>query len=194
MKTLLRLSVWLMLLSVAAISQTNVVQQTGANSAPTSSNFTSAKGFVLEDGTPIKMRINRTISSGDAHIGDTIDFEVLDISVNGTLVIPCVSLSNSHRSSSQAQDGLRRKSSTSILTTSNWLVVKRPHCARGQGQSGGVTPELWLAELLQRAWSFPQRHFSCSCMARTSVFRREQEVTAYVKGHEVGHHEVSASV
>src|SRR5712692_7779130 len=53
------------------------------------SNFTSAKGFVLEDTTPVRLRLNRTISSADSHVGDTVDFEVLqDISVNGTLVIP----------------------------------------------------------------------------------------------------------
>src|SRR5260370_4987800 len=52
------------------------------------SNFTSAKGFVLEEATPVKLRFNRTVSSADAHVGDTVDFEVLqDISVNGTLVI-----------------------------------------------------------------------------------------------------------
>ena len=52
-------------------------------------NFTSAKGFVLEDATPIRLRFNRTVSSADAHVGDTVDFEVLqDLSVNGTLVIP----------------------------------------------------------------------------------------------------------
>jgi hypothetical protein len=52
-------------------------------------NFTSKKGFVLEEETPVRLRLNRTISSADAHVGDTVDFEVLDdITVNGTLVIP----------------------------------------------------------------------------------------------------------
>ena len=51
--------------------------------------FTSAKGFVLEDTTPVRLRLNRTISSADSHVGDTVDFEVLQaIRVNGTLVIP----------------------------------------------------------------------------------------------------------
>src|SRR5947209_9495552 len=51
-------------------------------------NVTSLKGFVLEEGTPVKMRVNRTVSSADAHTGDTVDFEILeDLSVNGTLVI-----------------------------------------------------------------------------------------------------------
>ena len=34
--------------------------------------------FGLEDGTPVKLRINRTISSEDAKVGDTVDFEVLE--------------------------------------------------------------------------------------------------------------------
>ena len=68
-------------------------QQTEQPAAPQqsaeTSNFTSAKGFVLEDATPVKLRFSRTVSSADAHVGDTVDFEVLqDVSVNGTLVIP----------------------------------------------------------------------------------------------------------
>src|SRR6202007_2450966 len=55
---------------------------------PTQTNFTSTKGFVLEDETPVRLRLNRTVSSADAHVGDTLDFETLDdITVNGTLVI-----------------------------------------------------------------------------------------------------------
>ena len=51
-------------------------------------SVTSAKGFVLEDGTPVRMRINRTISSADSKTGDTVDFEVLDnLELNGVLVI-----------------------------------------------------------------------------------------------------------
>ena len=95
MKTLIRLFC-LTLIALAALGQTDALQSPASSTQdsqsrslpPASSNYTSAKGFVLEDGTPIKMRINRTISSADAHIGDTVDFEVLeDISLNGTPVI-----------------------------------------------------------------------------------------------------------
>jgi hypothetical protein len=34
--------------------------------------------FGLEDATPVRMRINRTVSSADAQVNDTVDFEVLD--------------------------------------------------------------------------------------------------------------------
>jgi hypothetical protein len=45
--------------------------------------------FGLEDGTPVKLRINRTISSADAHVNETIDFEVLEeVKVHDAIVIP----------------------------------------------------------------------------------------------------------
>jgi hypothetical protein len=47
------------------------------------------QGFGLEDATPVKLRTARTISSADAHTGDTLDFEVLeDVQVHGAIVIP----------------------------------------------------------------------------------------------------------
>src|SRR5512146_1778418 len=76
----------------AAQSQTtsaSSAQQAPAATSTTPTNFTSAKGFVLEDGTPVRLQLNRTLSSADAHTGDSVDFEVLDdITLNGTLVIP----------------------------------------------------------------------------------------------------------
>src|SRR3979411_1312547 len=94
------LCVTMLFLSIVSTGQASNAQGSGAPadkpiatpaaSQPSSdpSNFTSAKGFVLEEATPIKLRFNRTVSSADAHAGDTVDFEVLqDISVNGTPVI-----------------------------------------------------------------------------------------------------------
>src|SRR5438128_300622 len=43
----------------------------------------------LEDGTPVKLRISQTVSSADAHVGQTVNFEVLEeVKVSDTLVIP----------------------------------------------------------------------------------------------------------
>ena len=44
--------------------------------------------FVLTDGTPLRVRLNRTVSSADARLGDPVDFEVVeDVLVNGAVVI-----------------------------------------------------------------------------------------------------------
>lgn len=44
---------------------------------------------ILHEGTPVRMRINRTVSSADANQGENVDFEVLDeIKAGDFVVIP----------------------------------------------------------------------------------------------------------
>ena len=58
--------------------------------APPKPVTTSASNkFALDDGTPIKLRLNRTLSSADAKTGDNIDFEVLEeVKVGEVVVVP----------------------------------------------------------------------------------------------------------
>src|ERR1700730_12074225 len=54
-----------------------------------SQTSTASDGFLLQDGTPIRMRLQRTISSADAQVNEQVDFDVLDeVKVNGVVVIP----------------------------------------------------------------------------------------------------------
>src|ERR1700736_4652830 len=67
--------------------QKNASQQTP--SAATSIPTQPLAGFGIEDGTPIKLRLTRNLSSGTDKKGDTVDFEVLeDLSVQGVIVVP----------------------------------------------------------------------------------------------------------
>lgn len=44
--------------------------------------------FLLTDGTPVRVRLNRNLTSADAKVGDPVDFDVVeDIIVNGAVVI-----------------------------------------------------------------------------------------------------------
>jgi hypothetical protein len=53
-----------------------------------SSTAVSVRPNTLVDGTPVKLRIGRNVSSADAKTGEHVDFEVLeDIQVMGTVVI-----------------------------------------------------------------------------------------------------------
>jgi hypothetical protein len=50
---------------------------------------TSATEFTLRNGTPIHVKLNKTISSATAHVGDVVDLQVVEeVSVNGLVVIP----------------------------------------------------------------------------------------------------------
>src|SRR5437016_582383 len=52
-----------------------------------------AQLITLQDGTPVRLRLNRTVSSATAHVGDMVDFEVTDpVVVQNVVVIPKGSL------------------------------------------------------------------------------------------------------
>src|SRR5258708_37784923 len=78
----------------SSFSQQNTAQKTDANSqtekqAPPPQTLKPAPEFGLEDGTPIKLRLTRTLSSADAKTNDKIDFEVLeDVKVKDIVVVP----------------------------------------------------------------------------------------------------------
>jgi hypothetical protein len=57
-------------------------------SDPASADRAAAQGLSLEDGTLIRLKLIRAVSSGSAHVGDPVDFEVLeDVIVGGYVVV-----------------------------------------------------------------------------------------------------------
>jgi hypothetical protein len=48
----------------------------------------SAQGLtLLQDGTPVRLRLDRTVSSANVHVGETVDFEVTEPVVNQSYVV-----------------------------------------------------------------------------------------------------------
>jgi len=83
MRKPLFVAVTLALLHAVATGQTPTPQAT------TPAPAASGSGLVLEDGTPVRLRISRNVSSADAQVGETVDFDVLDdVRVGRVIVIP----------------------------------------------------------------------------------------------------------
>jgi hypothetical protein len=178
-----------LLLSSAALCQTTPAQAPATPPAQQpiadSSNFTSAKGFVLEDGTPVKMRINRTISSGDAHIGDTVDFEVLqDISVNGTLVIPKGGLAFATVTQAQAKRRMARGGKLDInidyvkLVSSERAALRAVKDMSGGGHTGAMVGGIVATSLV----FFPAAPFFLFMHGKDISIPKGTEITAYISG------------
>ena len=182
--------------SLAAMGQSNNTKPTDASPAaqavqPTtqtpvdSTNFTSAKGFVLEDGTPVKLRINRTISSGDAHVGDTVDFEVLqDLSVNGVLVIPKGGLAFATVTEAQAKRRMARGGKLDInidyvkLLSSERAALRAVKEVKGGGHTGAMTGGIVATSLV----FFPAAPFFLFMHGKDISIPKGTEITAYVSG------------
>jgi hypothetical protein len=181
---------WLVLICLIAVGQDNPSQSATPPTAQqptagTSSSFTSAKGFVLEDGTPVKMRINRTISSGDAHVGDTVDFEVLeDISLNGTLVIPKGGLAFATVTQAQAKRRMARGGKLDInidyvkLISSEKAALRAVKDLSGGGHTGAMVGGIVATSLV----FFPAAPFFLFMHGKDISIPKGTEITAYING------------
>jgi len=75
-------------LQSAAQSKQNAKDQQPAQE-PEAAPLKQPVAFGLEDGTPIKLRLTRNLSSADATTGDRVDFEVLeDVKVKDVIRVP----------------------------------------------------------------------------------------------------------
>jgi hypothetical protein len=85
MLTLLKSRVSLCLILVVTLLAATLA--CGSPAPQNNSPAITSRSHILEDGMPVKLRISRTVSSGDAHVGDTVDFEVLEEVRVGNLLL-----------------------------------------------------------------------------------------------------------
>jgi hypothetical protein len=161
------------------------VQPAAPRQTADTSDFTSAKGFVLEDTTPVKLRLNRTISSGDSKVGDTVDFEVLqDISVNGTLVIPKGGLAYATVTEAQAKRRMGRAGKLDInidyvkFVTGDKAALRAIKEVQGGSHTVGMTAGIVATSLV----FFPAAPFFLFMHGKDISIPKGTEITAYVNG------------
>jgi hypothetical protein len=182
-----------MLIPLTAVGQDKAAQSStaptaqppAAEQAATPTNFTSAKGFVLEDGTPVRIRLNRTISSADAHTGDTVDFDVIDdITVNGTLVITRGSLAFATVTDAQAKRRMARGGKLDInidyvkLVDSDRAPLRAVKDMNGGGHTGAMVGGMVATSIV----FFPAAPFFLFMHGKDISIPKGTEVTAYVSG------------
>jgi hypothetical protein len=146
---------------------------------------TTPKGFVLEDATPVKIRINRTISSGDAHVGDTVDFEVLEeVLVNNVLVIPKGGLAYATVTEAQAKRRMARGGKLDInidyvrLADDEKAALRAVKAVQGGGHTGAMTGGIVATSLV----FFPAAPFFLFMHGKDISIPKGTEITAYVNG------------
>jgi hypothetical protein len=171
--------------ATAAPSEQQAAPPTVPQQPAETSNFISAKGFVLEDATPVKLRINRTISSGDSKVGDTVDFEVLqDVSVNGTLVIPKGGLAYATITEAQAKRRMGRAGKLDInidyvkLVTGDKAALRAIKEVQGGSHVVGMTAGIVATSLV----FFPAAPFFLFMHGKDITIPKGTEITAYVNG------------
>jgi hypothetical protein len=186
----------LSLLSCVSTAQTSAPQTPAASTAQPATgqaaqeqalqtNFTSAKGFVLEEGTPVRLRINRTISSADAHVGDTVDFEVLDdITINGTLAIQKGGLAFATVTDAQPKRRMARGGKLDMnidyvkLVSGEKAALRAVKDVKGGGHTGGMVGGMVATSIV----FFPAAPLFLLMHGKDISIPKGTEITAYANG------------
>src|SRR5437667_10944351 len=185
-----------LLLVVSFFSPVTIAQSAAPNTAkpnaeqPPAASTPSApkpamQGFGLEDGTPVKLRSARTISSADAHTGDTLDFEVLeDISVAGTLVVPKGGIAWGTVTEAEPKRRMGRGGKLNVNIDSVRLTdgEKTPLRAVKGGKGGGHTGAMTGAMVATGIVFFPAAPLFLFMHGKDITIPKGTEITAYING------------
>jgi len=143
------------------------------------------QGFGIEDGTPVKLRTARTISSADAHQGDTLDFEVLeDVMVKGTLVVPKGGIAWGTVTEAQPKRRMGRGGKLNVNIDSVRLAdgEKVPLRAVKDTQGGGHVGAMTGAMVATGIVFFPAAPLFLFMHGKDITIPKGTEITAYING------------
>ena len=143
------------------------------------------KPNTLLDGTPIKLRLGRTISSAEAKVGDEVDFEVLeDVKVNDTVVIAKGALAMATITDAEHKKSMGRAGKLNVNIDSVRLVdqEKAALTATEGGKGGGHVGAMTGAMVATSIVFFPAAPLFLFVHGKDITIPKGTEVTAYVNG------------
>jgi hypothetical protein len=143
------------------------------------------QGFGLEDGTPVKLRTARTISSADAHTGDTVDFEVLeDVFAKDVLLIPKGGIAWGTVTDAQPKRRMARGGKLDVNIDSVRLAdgEKAPLRAVKDVKGGGHTGAMTGAMVGTAIVFFPAAPLFLFMHGKDISIPKGTEITAYISG------------
>ena len=141
--------------------------------------------FRLEGGTPIKLRLARTISSADAQVNDKVDFDVLEeVKVGDIIVISKGSIAWGTVTEAQSKRRMARGGRLDInidnmrLADGEKAALRAVKKAKGGGHSGAMTAGIVATGLI--VW--PAAPFFLFMHGKDITIPQGTEITAYING------------
>jgi hypothetical protein len=141
--------------------------------------------FGLEDGTPIKLRLTRNLSSADATTGDRVDFEVLeDIKAKDVIVVPRGGLALATVTEAQHKRRMARGGKLDVNIDDVRLVdgEKAPLRAVKEAKGGGHTGAMTGAMIGTAIVFFPAAPLFLFMHGKDITIPKGTEITAYING------------
>ncbi len=153
--------------------------------APQSQSSKAPLAFGLEDGTPLKLRLQRTISSADAQVDERVDFDVLEeIAVKDVVVIPKGSLALGTVTEAQPKRRMARGGKLNVnidsvrLADGEKAALRAVKDVKGGGHTGAMTGAIVATSIV----FFPAAPFFLFMHGKDITIPKGTEITAYING------------
>src|SRR4051794_30173787 len=136
----------------------------------------AAQVRTLQDGTPVRLRLNRTVSSASAHVGETVDFEITEPVINQNyVVIPKGAVALGRVTKVEAKRrfgraGALELSIDSVRLADGRTIPLRATREKGEGDMSGARVAATIAASPVLVW----------VKGKDVVFEKGTETTAYV--------------
>lgn len=160
-------------------------RQSFAQTATATQVVAEPLAFGLQDGTPVKLRLARNLSSADAKTGETIDFEVLeDIKIDKMVIIPRggIAIGTVTRAKPKGRMGKAGKLDITIdfarTVTGEKIALRAVKEMSGKGSTGAMTGAIVASSIL----FFPAAPFFLFMKGKDTKLPKGTEVAAYVNG------------
>jgi|ERR1700677_908864 hypothetical protein len=141
--------------------------------------------FGLEDATPVRLKLNRTISSADAHVNDTVDFEVLEqVTVKGDIVIPRGGLAWGTVTEAEPKRRMARGGKLNVnidsvrLASGEKIPLRAVKDVKGGGHVGAMTGAMVATAIV----FFPAAPLFLFMKGKDITIPQGTEITAYTSG------------
>jgi len=152
----------------------------------TSQGNSLVPAFTLEDGTPIKLRLSRTISSAEESVGNEVDFDVLEeVRISDRLVIPKGSLALGTVTVAQEKRRMGHGGKLDInidsvrLANGQKAALRAVKNTKGGGHVGAMTGAIVATSLV----FWPAAPFFLMMHGKDITIPKGTEITAYVNGN-----------
>lgn len=144
-----------------------------------------ALAFGLQDGTPVKLRSTRNLSSADAKVGETVDFEVLeDVKIGETVIIPRAGIAWATITEAQPKRRMGRGGKLNVnidsvrLTSGEKAALRAVKDTQGGGHVGAMTGAIVATSIV----FFPAAPLFLFMKGKDITIPKGTEITAYVNG------------
>src|SRR3989454_2353239 len=150
---------------------------------PTTSSTVDPSPLILHDASPIRLRLNRNLSSEDAKAGDSVDFEVLDdLKIDDVLLLARGGTAIATITQAEHKKRMARGGKLDInidyvrLVNGDKVALRAVKEAKGGGHTGAMTGGMVATAIV----FFPAAPFFLFMHGKDVTIPKGTEITAYV--------------